>query len=914
MKLFHLKAAFFLAALSFFTAVPTRAAEPTSPAPAPAAPTAPKPPETTPTELPGTEAFIYRDGAKPMRLFVAKPAGWKATDRRPALIFFFGGGWTTGTPANSVFWAQAAAELGLVGIAPDYRTKGRFDTPPQASVADSRAALHWVQEHAAELGLDPARIAVGGNSAGGHVALWTAITAPPPGSDPAESPRLKPAALILFSTVSDTSTATGYTPQRFGADTTALSPIDQLDATMPPVLAFHGDADKTVPLRQALALRDKLNAADNICELHIVPGGGHNFGNDVPEWRQKSRELVRDFLFRQGLVPAGAKQPPDFALPANAGALRDFYLRGIDLLRDYRPGKASYVESPERRPGFHQKPGDRFTLLDVTGAGSIRHLWTTFQPLKGEHRLHFYRDGAKGPAWSGTPAELIARAATDAKVPVSGFIGRNFAYNLFAPFTFANGARIEMELLEPMWINFYQIDYRTEERSVPPEPLPVAAAIPRLREASSSVTIPAGESATILAAEGPAIVRHWTLHTDLPLAQHRQLDLRIRYDGSSSDAVAATLGDFFGPFRSIALDTDAEAGTRTSYLPMPFEKTVRLQLHNRSARPVKVETTAELELLPRWPEGRGYFHALGQTTAPTTGWRQHQVLYLRGRGHWLGMSLFNTGHDHGGGDFAVIDGEGARPAFLHGINGEDYFTFAWFGQGANHPFAVAHPNTEGRIRFHFENPYPFKDSFSLYWGTYPNLATRSVAYWYQDTPANTTVPDAENALNVEWDCFGPVRVPLDAKGRIVGDFAAVLPSVADLDAGKTFRAELVEESFTRGWMKQLSIGPTLDLTYLARHGTRVKVESELGGLGHAYLARRILTEPAAREATVRFSHDDAVRVLVNGREVFRSEGQPGFKTVEFPVSYRAGKNEVVVQLLNQFNTNFNWAAFTWRER
>jgi len=259
--------------------------------------------EVTPTELPGAETFFYRaDGTPPMRLFVVKPAGWKAGDRRPALMFFFGGGWTTGTPANSIFWAKFAAGLGLVGIAPDYRTKGRNDVSPLGSVADSRAALHWVQEHSAELGLDPARIAVGGNSAGGHVALWTAITRTPPGSDEKESPRLKPAALILFSTVSDTSAETGYTPKRFGEHTTDLSPVHQLDASMPPVLAFHGDADKTVPLRQATALRDKLLATGNACELHIVPGGGHNFGNDVPEWREKSRELMIGFLKKQGLV------------------------------------------------------------------------------------------------------------------------------------------------------------------------------------------------------------------------------------------------------------------------------------------------------------------------------------------------------------------------------------------------------------------------------------------------------------------------------------------------------------------------------------------------------------------------------------------------------------------------------------
>ncbi len=234
-----------------------------------------------------------------MRLFVVKPKDWKAGDKRPAFVFYFGGGWTTGTPASSVVWARFAAELGMVGIVPDYRTKGRFDTPPQAAVADARAALRWVQTHAAELGIDSARIAVGGNSAGGHVALWTALAAVPPGSDPTESPLAKPAALVLFSAVSDTSPETGYTPKRFGADATALSPVHQLEAVMPPVLSFHGDADKLVPLSQAIALRDKLTAAGNRDELHIVPGGGHNFGNDVPAWQQKSRDILREFLLRQ---------------------------------------------------------------------------------------------------------------------------------------------------------------------------------------------------------------------------------------------------------------------------------------------------------------------------------------------------------------------------------------------------------------------------------------------------------------------------------------------------------------------------------------------------------------------------------------------------------------------------------------
>jgi acetyl esterase/lipase len=258
--------------------------------------------EETPTGFPGAETFAFREAEPRMLLHVVKPAGWKATDRRPALIFFFGGGWSRGTPANSIGWAKSVAKLGLVGIAPDYRTMGRHHTSPHASVADGRAALRWVQDHAAELGIDPARIAVGGSSAGGHVALWTGIAATPPGSSPAEAPLQPPAALVLFSAVSDTSPLQGYTPKRFGDDAIALSPLHQLDAKMPPVLMFHGDADQTVPYAQAVALHAKLVASGNPCEFVTVPGGRHNIGEPDASWREKSRALVVDFLRRQGLV------------------------------------------------------------------------------------------------------------------------------------------------------------------------------------------------------------------------------------------------------------------------------------------------------------------------------------------------------------------------------------------------------------------------------------------------------------------------------------------------------------------------------------------------------------------------------------------------------------------------------------
>ena len=264
--------------------------------------------EVTPLTLPGAETFVYREGKPgPMRLHVFKPKGWSAKDQRPALVFFFGGGWTKGTPERSAGYAKWAATLGMVGVAPDYRTKGRFDTSPLESVADGRAALRWVQDHAAELGIDSKKIVVGGSSAGGHVALWTAIEHTPPGSSKTEAPQGKPAAVILVSPVSDTSLISGYTPKRFGSNTDALSPVHQLDAKMPPVLVFHGDGDTTVTNRQSIALHDKLVAAGNVCEFVNVPTGTHGFQTQLPEWKDKSRAIMKEFLTKQQLLPAAAK-------------------------------------------------------------------------------------------------------------------------------------------------------------------------------------------------------------------------------------------------------------------------------------------------------------------------------------------------------------------------------------------------------------------------------------------------------------------------------------------------------------------------------------------------------------------------------------------------------------------------------
>ena len=329
--------------------------------------------------------------------------------------------------------------------------------------------------------------------------------------------------------------------------------------------------------------------------------------------------------------------------------------------------------------------------------------------------------------------------------------------------------------------------------------------------------------------------------------------------------------------------------------------------------PPRISGSAKVEAIPVFSSNWGYFHALHQRTEKTDGHRLHQVLYVRGRGHWVGMSLYRTGHDHGGGDFAVIDGEGDRPAFLHGVNGEDYFTFAWFGKGAHHPYAVAHSNDEGRYRHHLENLYPFQKSLAIEWGAFAGLSPESVAVWYQDSPEDSTVADGARAESVQWDVFGPVPMAHDEAGKTMAPLFSVLPSIADLDAGKQFECRSVKERFTSGWQRDWSVGPMLNLTYIARHGTKVDPESELGGMGHAFLARRFIESDRNQAVRCLFAHDDPIEVLVNGIRIYEG-GQHfnGFDTAWISLPLRQGKNEVVVRLANYFNRNFNWTGFLFR--
>src|SRR5687768_16962403 len=77
------------------------------------------------------EQVVYKTvEGRALKLFIEKPAAWKATNRRPAIVFFFGGGWVTGTPEQFRKQSEYLATRGMVGIRVEYRTIPKGDKGP----------------------------------------------------------------------------------------------------------------------------------------------------------------------------------------------------------------------------------------------------------------------------------------------------------------------------------------------------------------------------------------------------------------------------------------------------------------------------------------------------------------------------------------------------------------------------------------------------------------------------------------------------------------------------------------------------------------------------------------------------------------------------------------------------------------
>jgi acetyl esterase/lipase len=216
------------------------------------------------------------------------PAG---AEKRMALVHFHGGGFARGSKDTMGDRVTPITARGYVSIAAQYRLSGEAKWPAQ--IEDARTHIRWVRANASTLGIDPARIAIAGYSAGGHIALFTAA-----------QPDMALAACVAFYPATDVkNVAKALMPS--GSDEAAIrdaSPLTHIQNGYPPTVIFHGLSDVTIPPENSEHLLQALRAVKVPSELHTFAGVPHAFDSH-PEFAESCAALTDFFLERQVLHP-----------------------------------------------------------------------------------------------------------------------------------------------------------------------------------------------------------------------------------------------------------------------------------------------------------------------------------------------------------------------------------------------------------------------------------------------------------------------------------------------------------------------------------------------------------------------------------------------------------------------------------
>ncbi len=200
----------------------------------------------------------------------------------PAVIVVHGGAWIRGDKAFDVapvFGPLEDARIAWFSI--NYRLATDM-LQFGVAIDDVKSAIRFVKKHAEEYGIDPKRIALVGESAGGQLAAMAALT---------DDPELSVAGVVALYTPSDLvglAASSEMVPKQIReglkgtpfeglimARLKQLSPVESVHKGMPPFLFIHGTADALVPFEQSTVMCDKMKAIDVACSVFPVEDGGH---------------------------------------------------------------------------------------------------------------------------------------------------------------------------------------------------------------------------------------------------------------------------------------------------------------------------------------------------------------------------------------------------------------------------------------------------------------------------------------------------------------------------------------------------------------------------------------------------------------------------------------------------------------
>lgn len=222
----------------------------------------------------------------------------------PVCLLVHGGGWVQGDKHNNFrTLLTPLGEAGFAWFSISYRLAPKHRYP--ACVEDVETAIRWVKAHAADYRIDPKRIALIGESAGGHLVSLAAVRA---------QADTRVAAVVAFYSPNDLELQArnnlrtpAWATALFGITTMddaamkvirEASPSSHLVAGLPPFLLVHGTDDTRVAVEQSRLFQAKLRAVGTPCDLLLVPGVGHgmvtwekahtNYKTQLIEWLRKT--------------------------------------------------------------------------------------------------------------------------------------------------------------------------------------------------------------------------------------------------------------------------------------------------------------------------------------------------------------------------------------------------------------------------------------------------------------------------------------------------------------------------------------------------------------------------------------------------------------------------------------------------
>jgi acetyl esterase len=260
---------------------------------------------------------VYREvDGRSLPAYVFSPA---VSQPAPAILLFHGGGWVSGEAAWTFDAARRFARLGLVAVAIEYRLAEGAEgkVTPIEQLADTCAAFHWVRENAASLGVDAAKVAGYGVSAGGHLVAAAATLGC--GSREGELGNGGPDAMLLLSPAVDAAGDGWFTQLLHGrASSKEYSPVDHIPARLAPTILMQGTEDNVTPTAAARRFCAEAAAKGNRCDLHVYPGVGHLLTHDLknqennsgsgPKLREDALAKQERFLREMWLQPGSASR------------------------------------------------------------------------------------------------------------------------------------------------------------------------------------------------------------------------------------------------------------------------------------------------------------------------------------------------------------------------------------------------------------------------------------------------------------------------------------------------------------------------------------------------------------------------------------------------------------------------------